>query len=480
MTATTNLERTRAYAAALDFLASRIDFERMQRMPYGDAMLKLDRMRELLARLDHPERAMPIVHVAGTKGKGSTSAMLAAMLRAAGRRVGLFTSPHLEGVEERFNVDGRPAGRDELVELVNRVRPVVEAMDASARQRGADAIGPTYFEVTTAMALAQFARRAVDLAILEVGLGGRLDSTNVCTPILSIITSISFDHTQQLGTTLAAIATEKAGIIKPSVPVVSGATQPEPRDVIRREAARQGCRLIELGRDFDFDYRPPRRLDREDGPGEVDFLARSAELSAPSRPALRLRLLGRHQAANAAVAVAAVGELARLGWNVADEAVREGLGGAALPARIELLGRRPTVVLDAAHNVASIEALIAVLRESFAPKRRWLIFAASADKDVAGMLRAAAGYFDEIILTCYQSNPRAMPAEALRALAAEATGRMGTTRPTPAEAWDEVAARAEPGDLVCIAGSFFLAAELRRMLASRLAADDGLRIAEKR
>ncbi len=249
-----------AREAAIDWLMRRINYERTAFVPYCSRQLKLDRMRQLLTRLGQPDAGMKIVHVAGTKGKGSTSAMIAAMLTAAGYRTGVFSSPHLERIEERFAVDGVPCSADELVALVNRVIPIVRAMDeeagepASAGDEATSDAGPTYFEITTAIALLHFVERHVDAAVLEVGLGGRLDSTNVCLPVVSVITSISFDHMRQLGNTLASIAREKAGIIKPGVPVVSGVIDPEPQAVIAQIAREHGCRLIQLGRDFDFQY----------------------------------------------------------------------------------------------------------------------------------------------------------------------------------------------------------------------------------
>src|ERR1700754_3286386 len=224
-----------ARSAALDWLMARINYERTG-VPYQARQLKLDRMRQLLTRLGQPDAGMKIVHVAGTKGKGSTSAMIAAMLSAAGYRTGVFSSPHLEQIEERFAVDGQPCTSDELVALVNRMIPVVRAMDEEAAADGDSTAGPTYFEVTTAMALVHFVERQVDAAVLEVGLGGRLDSTNVCLPVVSVITSISFDHMRQLGNTLASIAREKAGIIKPGVPVICGVLNEEPQTVIAAAA----------------------------------------------------------------------------------------------------------------------------------------------------------------------------------------------------------------------------------------------------
>ncbi len=269
---------TADYDGAIDFLLSRIDYERMLSIRYDQRDLKLERMHELVERLGNPGQGMPIVHVAGTKGKGSTSAMTAAMLSAAGYRTGLYTSPHLARLEERMTVDGQEASADEMVALVGRVRPVVEAMD---REAGGSEHGPTYFEIVTALALLHFARRQVDAAVLEVGLGGRLDSTNICRPLVAVITSISFDHTKQLGNTLAAIAGEKAGIIKPGAAVVSGVTQTEPREVVAAAAEHHGLhRLLELGRDFVYAYHAAGPLDVVGVRPTIDFEYRVGRLGA--------------------------------------------------------------------------------------------------------------------------------------------------------------------------------------------------------
>jgi dihydrofolate synthase / folylpolyglutamate synthase len=488
------------YEAALRFLAGRIDYERAASMPNSEEAFKLDRMRELLRRLGNPHEGLPIVHVAGTKGKGSTSAMIAAVLSAAGCRTGLFTSPHLERVEERIMLDGRLCSADELADLVELVRPHVEDLDrgvgcqpapqSSAAKAAPSEHGPTYFEILTAMALCHFAQNA-DAAVLEVGLGGRLDSTNVCTPGVSVITSISLDHTRQLGETLAAIATEKAGIIKPGVPVVSGVTAEEPRAVIRRVAAENGCPLAELGVDFGFEYHPPTHLEAAPSPARFDFI-KPRPVVAPENTApgatFVLGMLGRHQAANAAVALAALEAFRPAGWAIPETAIRRGLAGVVWPARIEVVSRRPTVILDAAHNPASIEALVEVLDERFSTPRRLLLFATSQDKDSRGMLRRLLNRFEHIIFTRYQENPRGVPAEQLSAAAAElsAAGNHLATAPpiagdghearatsaiqtaqTPADAWGAIHRLARPDDLICITGSFFLAAEMRRQIAAR-------------
>ncbi len=448
------------HQAATGYLYGRVNYERLARIPYHERAFKLDRMRDLLDQLGNPEQTLQIVHVAGTKGKGSTSTMIASILRSAGRRVGLFTSPHLQRTEERMMVDGGECSAAELVDLVDTLRPLVEAMDRQREPIDAQPDGPTYFEITTAMALLHFARRQADTAVLEVGLGGRLDSTNVCWPEVSVITSISHDHMQQLGGTLEMIAREKAGIVKPGVPVVSGVTGREPRDVIREICRQRQSRLVELGTDFQVRYRPPRELDRGQSLGEIDFEDRSGD-QPYCLAAARLGLLGRHQAQNAAVAVAAVGVLRRQGWSISDDAVRTGLAAARCPARVEVISRRPTIVVDGAHNAASAKALVTTLEESFSPRRKILIFATTQEKDVRGMVETLVPCFDEIVLTRYQHNPRAVPPQELAEVVERLTGRTGRVCSKPEQAWQLARQLAADDDLVCATGSFYLAAEIR-------------------
>jgi dihydrofolate synthase/folylpolyglutamate synthase len=445
-------------ASALRFLLERINYERISQIPYRTAEFRLDRMRELVERLGSPHLKVPAVHVAGTKGKGSTATMIATVLQRTGYRTGLYTSPHLERIEERFVVDGKPCTVEEFVALAQFVEPHVRAMDDAAE--ALDTRGPTFFEITTAMGMLHFVRRGVQLAVLEVGLGGRLDSTNVCQPEVCVITSISFDHTRQLGNTLAAIATEKAGIIKPGVPVVSGVVDPEPRDVIARIAAQQNAPLDQRQRDFDYQLRSSSLT------GVCfDYLS-----ATNGRSELFVPLAGEHQAANASTAIAAIDRLRQHGWTIPEAAIREGLAGLKWPARIEVLQERPLVVLDAAHNVASIAAVVETLR-SVATRKRILIFAASKDKDAAGMLRLLLPAFDHVVLTRYVENPRARSIEELQAIAAEESraGRPVSihTANDPIAAWQVARQLAGDDDLICITGSFFLAAELRPLLTLR-------------
>jgi dihydrofolate synthase / folylpolyglutamate synthase len=421
-----------------------------QRSPSA-ADLKLDRMRALLAGLGDPHRRLRVLHVAGSKGKGSTSAMLAAVLGRAGYRTGLFTSPHLCRVEERFQVDGRPISTPELTALLGEVR------DAARRS----AHPPTFFEVATAVGLLHFVRRRVDAAVLEVGLGGRLDSTNVCSPAVALITSISFDHTDLLGDRLASIAREKAGIVKPGRPVVSGATAPEARAVIEQVCRERRAPLAQVWADFRYRYEP----------GWVNAEKRRPLVEVVTRrrrwPAFELNLFGEHQASNAAVAVACVELLREQGWHLPDAAVASGLAEVSWPARLEVVGCRPLVVLDCAHNVASAAALADTLRTSFAPARRWLVFAGSSDKDLAGMFRTLAPLFEHAFLTRYTDSPRGVPPDQLAGLLRAACDLPATVCPAPADAWRAARDRAGPDDLICITGSVFLAGELRPLLLAK-------------
>jgi dihydrofolate synthase/folylpolyglutamate synthase len=330
---------------------------------------------------------------------------------------------------------------------------VAEAMDAEAH----DGHGPTYFELTAALALLHFRREGADWAVLEVGMGGRLDCTNVCLPRVSVITSISFDHTKQLGNTLALIAREKAGIIKPGVPVVSGVTAAEPRDVIREVAAKCGSPLRELGRDFKF----AQMLAADPlTPGTLDFW----DATGDTLRDVRLGLPGSHQGANAAVALATLAELRGQGWALPESGVRAGLSAARSAARIEVLGRRPWVILDVAHNVASARALAECLGRVEVAGERHLVLGVARDKDVAGLLRELAPVFDRLIATRFVSNPRGLESQALAELARSAGFVHVETAAEPAAAWLRVRELAGADDLVCVAGSFFLAGEMRPLL----------------
>lgn len=447
-----------AHRAALEFLLGRIDYERAP-MPYDSGTLRLNRMRELLARLGNPQQGLAVVHVAGTKGKGSCAAMIAEIARAAGYRTGLFCSPHFEQIEERLVVDGSPATAAEFVALIEHIRPEVEAMDAAHKPDETGTGGATYFEILTAMGLLHFRRRNTDLAILEVGLGGRLDSTNVCEPLVTVITSISFDHMKQLGNTLASIAREKAGIIKPGVPLVSGVIEAEPSAVIERIASEQKSPLFCRERDFQVRYMPPQG-DKQLVPGTISYRSRGGTL--PTLDDVPMGMPGEHQGINAGVAIAAIEQLSKRGFRIDEQAIRRGLPVARLPGRVERIGTQPLVIVDAAHNVASIAALLDSLSNVDVAGERILVFGTTQDKQAREMLALLLPAFDRVVLTRYLHNPRAVPVDELAAIAAELGYSQCQSVGTPAAAW-QVAQRASADDLICATGSFFLATEIRQL-----------------
>lgn len=443
------------YREALAFLYGRINYERVSQSDYTASMFKLERMAALLERCGRPHLDVPALHIAGTKGKGSTAVMAASMLQAAGHRVGLFTSPHVHRFEERLTVNGQGPSCEEFVELLAEVRAAIAQLERLDPEWS-----PTFFEITTALAWLYFVRRRAEIVVLEVGLGGRLDATNLCRPLVTVITSISRDHTHLLGDTLEQIAREKAGIIKPGVPVISGVADDPARGVIAGIAREREAALLELGRDIRLSG---LSVDSTAVTGEP--MHWSMDVSTPWRvhSAVHAPLPGEHQAHNTALALAAIDALADHGLFLSPTHVAAGLAAVHWPLRIEVLGRRPLVIADAAHNDASIAALLETLR-GIEARRRILLFGASRDKHVDDMLRLLCGRFDDVVLTQYSSNPRALSAGDLATRAA-AAGLSGChVRQSARSAWELARSLAAPDDLVCATGSLFLAAEVRELV----------------
>ena len=444
------------YQDCLDFLYSRLNYER-QGMPRLAGELRLGRMRRFLRRLGDPQDAYKIIHVAGTKGKGSTSAMIAAALTTSGVRTGLFCSPHLNRLEERFKVDGVDATSNQFVSLIEILRPIVATFDAEGTANAHR--GPTFFEITTAMGLLHFAKSKADAVVLEVGLGGRLDSTNVVRPAVSVITNISYDHVKQLGNTLGAIAREKAGIFKRGRPAVSGDLGIEARGVIRKIAEQRRAPFREITTDFAYEYDPPSPPLRRPTAGRVRVQTWRTDWGV-----MELPLLGSHQAHNASVALASLDVLGEQGMEVGRDTVTRAFSLLTFPARVEVIGTSPWIVIDGAHNLASAQALAATLQDCIPPVTRTLVFGTTREKDLKGQLRVLLPGTDRVVATQYVENPRAVPPSEVAEAVAELGGPPAIVTHHPGEAI-AVAREVTPQEgLICVTGSLFLAAETRALI----------------
>ncbi len=407
--------------------------------------LTLDPVRQLLARLGDPQRRLRVVHIAGSKGKGSTALLCEAVLLEAGAVTGTFTSPHLERWTERFRIGGREVPEEELAAVLTALRPHVDALRGGPEP-------PSFFDVTTAAGFALFADAAVDVAIIEVGLGGRLDSTNVVEPAVCCITSIELEHTDQLGNSLAAIAGEKAGIAKLGVPLVVGALASEAAAVAESRARALACPLARLGHELQVE-RIEVSLEGssfhfQDGAFEAD---------------LALGVPGRHQVANAALALACVRRLGRLDDASLRSAATRAFQHVALPGRAEICARAPWIIVDGAHTAASARALAAIL--SGIPRRRsHLVLSVSAGKDLAAICSALVPEADVVTVTRadpVRSLDPKLVADAVRAVAARAEVRVV---PNPHLALRAARESLGPDDLLCASGSFYLAGIARRVL----------------
>lgn len=426
------MDTEKAYNLALDYLYSFVDYSLKHVSELAKADFSLDRMFALMDALGNPQAKYPIIHVAGTKGKGSTSALCASALTAAGYKVGLYTSPHLEDYVERIQINGSPLTHEGLAALVDEVKPAVARVPKL-----------TTFEITTAIAFLAFAQQNVDAAVIEVGLGGRLDATNVVTPRVSVITSLSMDHIAVLGDTLAKIAGEKAGIIKEGIPVVTSPQKAEALEVIERVASERNAPLTIVGKD-------------------VTFQSQSASLDGqtfilhPSSFILSIPLLGSHQLTNAATAYAA---LKASGLDVSDDAIQKGFSQVKWPARFEVARREPPVIFDSAHNDDSFARLRETLETYFPERPVYLILGASEDKNLAGMLREMKPKIRKLIVT-RADHPRALEVEKIQSLADALEVPNEAAVPVSAALARALELSALDGSIVLSAGSMFVTAEV--------------------
>ncbi len=429
----------KTFSDAYSYIAQFTNYERIADFRYSRDVLDLDRVRAVLTTLGNPDGQYPIVHVAGTKGKGSVCAMVASMLRRAGYRVGLFSKPHLIRLNERISINGHDIPDGDFVEMMNRLHLHLE------RQRVAG--NPlTFFDLITVLALTYFAEMNVDFVVLEVGLGGRLDSTNVVRPVVCVITSIAYDHMHILGDTLEKIAQEKAGIIKPGIPLVSGVSDPGPAGVIQETAEVRGAPLFVMERDF--------RLKESSEEFAVETWRRQYDH-------LRLPLLGAHQRKNAAVAVSALEALgASLKINFREDQIRSGLASVRLRGRIEVLSEHPTVILDVAHNPAALRALRETLKAHYPSKRIVLLMGMSRDKDIRASLREILPIAQSAVFTGI-GHPRGIDPQELRGITQElCPGFVCEAELDIERALQRACQLTHPDDVLCITGSFYLAGEV--------------------
>ncbi len=427
------------YQEALDYVLKFADYERL---PRSGIVWDLRRVERLLARLGNPQNSARSVHVAGTKGKGSTSVMIASILRSAGYKIGLYTSPHLLSYTERIRVNGKPLEEKDWTKLVEIVQPHVEAENALG-----DLGQLTTFEIFTAMAFLHFARVKADWQVLEVGLGGRLDATNVIQPEVCVITSISYDHMDVLGDTLAKIAGEKCGIIKAGADVVSAPQFPEAMEVIEGVCKEKGVRLFKVGQDLMWE----RSGFNQEG---QSFRVKGVK----GEYKLRIKLIGEHQLENATNAIAAAELLQNRGARISSQNIVEGIWRTDWRGRLEVLRKKPWVVVDGAHNAYSMMQMGMALKDYFKYDRLKLILGFGNDKDVAGMAREAVKITGDIIVVA-SKHPKAVKGEALTA----EFQKHGVT-PRIAESVKDALAlalgEAGPNDLICAAGSIFVIAEV--------------------
>ncbi len=446
-----------SYEEVCSFLESFIDYEQRGFQRKFAETVRLDAMSGLLAALGNPHHHWPAIHIAGTKGKGSVAAMIEAALRQAGYTTGLYTSPHLVTVRERVRIDGHNISPADLIDVSERVRQaIVQLTEDNERRR------PTFFEVYTAVAFQAFADAGVDIAIIETGLGGRLDATNVISPIVAVLTSIDLDHTHILGSTIQEIASEKAGIIKPGIPVVTAHQAPEVYEVLTARAMKVGTSLlhapdvVEFGQvkptpmpDVSHDFKPPTErfiLATDTGPLEI-----------------QCTLAGRHQANNAATAYAALQTLADKGFTINLRQFQTALAQLQWPARFQVVGARPWLVIDCAHNPASARALTSALRRHLQYDGLTLVVGISADKDVEQILRILCPVADRIIVT-QADNPRALATEHLAVAVRQQFAGPILAAPTVTEAVKLAGEVTTESEAICITGSFFVAGEAIRYL----------------
>lgn len=430
------------YQETLSYLDSFVNYEKIHSYNYKESF-KLDRIRHFLDLLGNPQNSLRAIHIAGTKGKGSTAAMVSSILTEAGLRVGLYTSPHLISFQERIKINMKDITESELSGLLEEMKPIIESMEKK------DPL--TFFEIYTAAAFLYFKKMKTDFVVLEVGLGGRLDATNAVNTSISAITPISFEHIKQLGTTLTEIAYEKAGIIKENSICFSSLQQEEALEAIENVCRRKNTKLYYVGRDIIVEENSFNSNDQS-----FKVCGRFGEYRD-----LKLNLLGRHQIMNAALAIGIIEALRLYGIVINQSVIQKALGKLNWPGRLEVVAKEPKIVLDGAQNVASTEVLLEAIKRHFVFKKLILILAISSDKDIKGIIETLSDFADEIILTKVY-NPRAAEPVTIKKFFKN-TKNLTLTNDTK-EALCAAYAKAAQDDLILGTGSLFLVGELKEHL----------------
>lgn len=429
------------YQQAIKYLSGKTDYEKETRVRYNVTTFNLDRMRNLLKLVGNPQDKFTTAHIAGTKGKGSTATMLAKMLESNGYKVGLYTSPHLIHLHERIVINSEMISESQMLNLMNRIYKPIEKISKTE--------DVSFFEIMTTLAFMYFADSEVDIAVIETGLGGKLDSTNVINPKVVGITSLSIDHQQQLGNTIDKIAAEKAGIFKKGVPVVTVNQKPEALFVLQAQAQQIKAPLSITGLDIDFSYR--FETSREHGPHTRICLTTPTSKFEH----IRVPLHGKHQAINCSLALAMLDKLKCTGYKIDNEKVIEGLNAVSLAGRMEMICHDPRIIIDAAHNAASLRALIHALGQNIPYDSMVVIFGCNSDKDITGMLTQLQYGADKVIFT-RSSSPKAVSPMELADMYTEICGKMCQSASSLGQALKLASSAIGREDLICITGSFYL------------------------
>jgi len=440
------------YKQAEEFLLQTIDYEKLTQYKYDTSTFDLKRMEEMMCSVGDPHTKRKTIHITGTKGKGSTAIIVSSILSRLGLKTGLFTSPHLTYLGERMKVNDKTISQETFVQLMNMLKPYIDKITAET-----PILMPTFFEIVTAIAFLYFEREKTDISVMEVGMGGRLDSTNIILPEVSVITPVGYDHTDRLGKTLDKIAFEKAGIIKEGIPVISSIQEPDALAVISKTCNEKRSLLYLVGQDIlIYDIKVAQR----NGIYGTECVIETWRNRYKN---IFLPLVGRHQVENCAAAIGSLEVLAGKGViKIDNELIVNALADIRCPARIEVISEEPLTIVDTAHTVASMKILRESIKESFSFRKLVLVIGLSSDKDIEGVLKEIVSISNDLIFT-RTGNPREADPEQMAVIAKRFSQNNLMVIEDIDEAMEEAKEIANADDLICITGSFFLAGKVKEL-----------------